>query len=112
MTLASGIPRIQGFRLGQFLAAAGLMAWVLLVTVSLIFGTAYLAFRADAVPAFEWRHTMLGRHSLVLSHSPVCLDMPGLPPGACADYVTDLNEIRLTYQTPNSSQVLVSTLVH
>jgi len=80
----------------------------LLVVVSIGAG---LAFRAHAVPPFDWQLTVDRVRSVAVHYGPVCQELPGIGAGACADYTPDLQEFTITYHTPQGDRSLVSVLL-
>ena len=97
--------------LGRILLITHLAVLGLLVVGSLSSTVAFLALRADEVPAFDWQLTLDGQHGLALHYGPVCMQVPGVPTGACADYVPEVREFSVSYYTPDTHQQLVSALV-
>jgi hypothetical protein len=93
--------------LARLMRAAFQIGLALLLASSIGAG---VAIRSNAVPPFDWQLTLDGRHILAIHDGPVCQTMPGIPAGACADYLPDLREFTISYHTAHTNWVLVSAL--
>src|SRR5262245_59238162 len=104
-------PRRRWLRLAAYVFAAGLLLALLLVAASAAFGTTYLALHPGSVPTFDWHLTVTEHHSLAIHYGPVCVTLPSVGAGACADYQPELNEISVVLETATKRQVVLALLV-
>ncbi|HEY3231394.1 MAG TPA: hypothetical protein VGJ87_19355 [Roseiflexaceae bacterium] len=94
--------------LARLISAALQTGLALLVASSIGVG---VAIRTNAVPPFDWQLTLDDQYILAIHDGPVCQAMPGIPTGACADYLPDLREFTITYRTPQTNWLLLSALL-
>ena len=102
-------PSMQRYSRGRVVAMTLMAGMGLLVVASL--GTGFVAFRTRDIPAFDWRLSADKQASLAVHYGPVCRQLPGIPAGACGDYVQDMYEFDISYSTPHTQQQWVSALV-